>query len=260
MAAVGRVSLVGAGPGDPGLLTVRGRERLAEADAVVYDRLVHPEVVDLAPPRARRVYTGKSRGHQVMSQEAINNLLVLLAAQRRRVVRLKGGDPFLFGRGGEEAEALARAGIPFEVVPGITSAVAVPAYAGIPVTDRRVASGVSFVTGHLHPSDPRSRVDWASLGAGRETIVILMGMRHLSAIAAALIEGGRPSRGPAAAIAWGTTEQQATVTAPLAEIAERAAETGIGAPAIVVVGEVVALRESLAWFEEAAPELIPAAV
>jgi len=260
MPEMGSVSLVGAGPGDPGLLTVRGRERLAQADAVVYDRLVHPDVVALARPGARRVYTGKSRGHQVMSQEAVNNLLVLLAAEGRSVVRLKGGDPFVFGRGGEEAEVLARAGIPFEIVPGITSAVAVPAYAGIPVTDRRAASGVSFVTGHLHPSDPRSRVDWALLGGGRETIVILMGMRHLSAIAAALVEGGRHPQTPAAAIAWGTTEQQATVTAPVVEIAERAAETGIGAPAIVVVGEVVALRESLAWFEEAVPELIPAAV
>jgi uroporphyrinogen III methyltransferase/synthase len=257
---MGSVALVGAGPGDPGLLTVRGRERLEAADAVVYDRLVAPELVALAPPSARRVHTGKARDHQTMSQDAINNLLVLLAAEGRAVVRLKGGDPFLFGRGGEEAAALKRAGIPFEVVPGITSAVAVPAYAGIPVTDRRAASGVTFVTGHLHPNDPRSRVDWGSLGAGDQTVVILMGMLHLGAIAASLIEGGRPAQTPTAAISWGTTEQQATVTAPLAAIAERAAEAGVGAPAIVVVGEVVALRESLAWFAEAAPDLIAAAV
>lgn len=255
----GLVSLVGAGPGDPGLLTVKGRDRLLAADAVVFDRLVHPDLVDLAPASARRIYTGKSRGHEVMSQEAINNLLVLLGSEGRSVVRLKGGDPFLFGRGGEEAEALARAGIEFEVVPGITSAIAAPAYAGIPVTDRRHCSGVSFVTGHRHPSDQASTVDWGALAATSETLVVLMGMRHLGAIARALIEGGRPASTPTAVIQWGTREDQQVVTAALDMIGETAAASGIGAPAIVVIGDVVALRERLAWFDEVAPGLLSAA-
>lgn len=256
----GLVSLVGAGPGDPGLLTVRGRDRLAAADAVVYDRLVHPDLLDIPSPAARRIYTGKSRDHHVMGQEAITNLLVLLGAQGLRVVRLKGGDPFVFGRGGEEASALAAAGISFEVVPGISSAVAAPAYAGIPVTDRRHASEVSFVTGHRHPDDRASTVDWAALGASSGTIVVLMGMRHLAAIAAALISGGRAASTPSAVIQWGTHADQQVIVAPLEMVASEASAAGLGAPAIVVVGEVVSLREQLAWFDELVPGLVPAAV
>lgn len=255
----GLVSLVGAGPGDPELLTVKGRNRLLQAQAVVFDRLVHPDLVELVPAAARRIYTGKSRGHQIMSQEAINNLLVLLGSEGLKVVRLKGGDPFLFGRGGEEAEALGRAGIEFEIVPGITSAIAAPAYAGIPVTDRRYCSGVSFVTGHRHPSDPASTVQWGALGASTETLVVLMGMRHLGAISSALIDGGRLPSTPAAVVQWGTREDQQVVTAPLDAIAATAAASGLGAPAIVVVGDVVALRERLAWFDEVAPGLLSAA-
>lgn len=256
---VGSVALVGAGPGDPGLLTLTGRDRLASADAVVYDRLVHPETVALAPATARRIYTGKGRGHEVLSQEAINNLLVMLASEGLRVVRLKGGDPFLFGRGGEEAAALAGAGIDFEVVPGITSAVAAPAYAGIPVTDRRHCSGVTFVTGHRHPSDPAGTVDWHSLGSASETLVVLMGMRHLGAIASALIEGGRPRQTPSAVIQWGSRADQRVVTGALGTIAGVVASTGVAAPAVIVIGEVVRLREQLAWFDEVAPGLVPVA-
>ena len=240
------VALVGAGPGDPGLLTLKGRDRIAAADVVVYDRLVDPEILDHARPEARLIYAGKQRGRQVFSQDDLNRLLVELARDGLRVVRLKGGDPFLFGRGGEEASALVAAGIDFEVVPGISAGLAAPAYAGIPVTDRRLASSVAFVTGHEKPSN--GGVDWAGLATSVDTIVIFMGMKHLDAIARALVIGGRPGDTPAAVIQWGTNSDQVTVIGTLEDIAGRARAAGLGAPATVVIGEVVSLAGALDWF------------
>lgn len=244
----GHVSLVGAGPGDPDLLTVGGRRRLEEADVVVYDRLVHPEILALARPEAERIFIGKAYGRHVLDQEELSNLLVFLAASGKRVVRLKGGDPFTFGRGGEEAEALVARGIPFDVVPGISAGAAAPAYAGIPVTDRRYTSSVTYVTGHKDPADPSGDVDWAALARAGGTIVVFMGLRHISAIAAALVAAGRPSSTPVAVIEQGTLEVQREVVSTLGSLAADMAEAQIVSPAVIVIGEVVRLRERLAWF------------
>ncbi|MGH2755429.1 MAG: uroporphyrinogen-III C-methyltransferase [Actinomycetota bacterium] len=249
---VGRVALVGAGPGDPGLLTLKGRDLLVTADAVVYDRLAHPDLLDLAPPEAERIFIGKAYGRHVLEQEELNHLLIFLAAQGKRVVRLKGGDPFVYGRGGEEAEALAAAGIPFEIVPGVSSAVAAPAYAGIPITDRRYASSVAFVTGHLDPADPDNPVDWAGLGRSVDTLVIFMGLRQAGAIASFLVDAGRAPGTPVAVIEWGTYEEQRSLVSSLDNLAGDLAVAGFGSPSIIVVGEVVRLREKLAWFEDLA--------
>ena len=244
------MSLVGAGPGDPGLITVKGRDRIAEADVVVYDRLVHPELLELAPDAAELIYIGKAYGRHVLEQEELSNLLVFLAAQGKKVVRLKGGDPFVYGRGGEEAAALAAAGIDFEVVPGISSAVAGPAYAGIPVTDRRYASSVVFVSGHKAPDDPHSSVDWRALARSVDTLVILMGTKHYAQIAADLVAGGKPSETPVAVIESGTLPQQRTIVSTLGSLEEDLGTAGMASPSLIVVGEVVRLRESLSWFEE----------
>ena len=252
---VGRVALVGAGPGDPGLLTVKGRDLLAAADVVVYDRLAHPDLLDLAPEGAERIYIGKAYGRHVLEQEELNNLLVFLAAQGKQVVRLKGGDPFVYGRGGEEAEALARAGIPFEIVPGVSSAIGGPAYAGIPVTDRRYASSVAFVTGHRHPADPDNRVDWRGLAEAVDTVVILMGTKHISAIAAELRAGGKVADTPVAVVEWATHERQKTLVSSLADIERDLTAAALGSPSIIVVGEVVKLRRTLSWYEEASAAL-----
>jgi uroporphyrinogen III methyltransferase / synthase len=241
------VYLVGAGPGDPGLLTVRGRALVEAADAVVYDRLADPRIVELAPASAEMVYAGKRPGDHAMTQEAITARLLELGRRHETVVRLKGGDPFIFGRGGEEALALAQAGIPFEVVPGISSAYAVPAYAGIPVTQRGSAAQVTFVTGHEDPAKPGSDLDWASLAATPGTLVFLMGVGALAANAGRLIEHGMDPGTPAAVISNGTRPSQRTVVAPLSGIA-RAAE-GMRPPAITLVGAVAALHEQLAWYE-----------
>ena len=246
----GFVSLVGAGPGDPGLITVKGRDRIAEADVVVYDRLAHPDLLELAPPQAELIYIGKAYGRHVLEQEELSNLLVFLAAQGKKVVRLKGGDPFVYGRGGEEAAALGAAGIDFEIVPGISSAVAAPAYAGIPVTDRRCASSVVFVSGHKSPSDPDSMVDWRALAKSVDTLVILMGTKHYAAIAAELVSGGKPSTTPVAIVESGTLPEQRTTVSTLGALEEDLADTGMASPSVIVVGEVVHLRETLAWFEE----------
>jgi len=246
--ATGFVSLVGAGPGDPGLLTLRGRDRLAEADVVVHDRLVHPALLELAPATAERIYIGKGYGRNVLDQAELNQLLVFLAAQGKRVVRLKGGDPFVFGRGSEEAEVLARHGIPFEIVPGISSAIAAPAYAGIPVTDRRFSSSTTFVTGHRDPSDPANPVDWELLGGAVDTLVILMGTRYLGAIAVALSRGGKSAETPAAVIEWGTHDRQRTLVGTLATIAEDVKREGYASPFVAVIGDVVSLRPTLDWF------------
>jgi uroporphyrin-III C-methyltransferase len=247
--AVGTVALVGAGPGDPGLMTVRGLELLRRAHVVVYDRLVHPSLLDEAP-RARRIFAGKESGHHTLPQERINALLIMHARRGRRVVRLKGGDPFVFGRGGEEADALARAGIPFEVVPGVSAAVAVPAYAGIPLTHRGVASSFAVVTGHEEAGKLESSVDWARLARSVDTLVILMGLKSLPRIARELIAHGRPAATPAALVRWGTTDIQETVVGTLADIAARAARARLEPPVVAVVGDVVALRDRLQWFAD----------
>ncbi len=241
------IYLVGAGPGDPGLLTVRGRELLERCDALVFDRLADPRIVALAPPDAERIYAGKEPNRHALSQEQINELLVELGGRRRCVVRLKGGDPFIFGRGGEEALALEAAGIPWEVVPGISSAYAVPAYAGIPVTQRGMAAQFTVVTGHEDPGKESSDLDWASLAATPGTLVFLMGVRSLAGNAARLIEHGMPPDTPAAVISHGTRPEQRTATSTLAGIAEAAA--GLTAPAITLVGPVAALHERLSWWE-----------
>jgi uroporphyrin-III C-methyltransferase len=244
------VFLVGADPGDPGLITVRGLECLRAADVVVYDRLVAPALLDEAPPEALRIFAGKATDAHALSQGAINALLIAHARRRRRVVRLKGGDPFVFGRGGEEAEALAAAGIPWEVVPGVSAAVAVPAYAGIPVTHRRLASSFAVVTGHQDGSREAPRVDWAALATAVDTLVILMGLRSLPRIVARLVAGGRGADTPVALVRQGTTPAQAVVTGMLGDIVARAeaAAAALEPPVVIVVGEVAGLARHLAWF------------
>ncbi|HEV2148143.1 MAG TPA: uroporphyrinogen-III C-methyltransferase [Longimicrobiaceae bacterium] len=248
-AAPGTVYLVGAGPGDPGLLTVRAAELLARADVVVYDALVSPEVLDRCPADTERVYVGKRGGEHSRTQEEINALLVELGGRHEAVVRLKGGDPFVFGRGGEEALALVDAGIPFEVVPGVTAGVAAPAYAGIPVTHRGITSSVAFATGHEDPVKADSDLDWEQLGRGVGTVVFYMGVGKMAANFGRLVAAGRSPDTPAAAVEWGTYPRQRVVAGTLRDLPGRVAEAGMGAPAIVVVGDVVGLRERLAWFE-----------
>ena len=245
----GFVSLVGAGPGDPDLITVKGLDRVKQADVIVYDRLAAPPLLEHAKPDVELIYMGKIGGEKSHDQDAINALLVEKAQAGHRVVRLKGGDPLVFGRGGEEAESLAAAGIPFEIVPGITSPVAVPAYAGIPVTHRGVASSFAVVTGHEDPDKDELSVDWDRLATAVDTLVLLMGIRSLPEIVDKLTAGGRSSDTPAAVISWGTTPQQRTVVGTLADIVDLVDKEGIGAPAITVVGDVVRLRDSLSWFE-----------
>jgi uroporphyrinogen III methyltransferase/synthase len=244
----GIVHLVGAGPGDPGLLTVRAVELLGEADVVLYDRLIPPEALAHAP-QAELVHVGKEGEGPQFPQDDTHRLLLEHARAGRRVVRLKGGDPFVFGRGGEEALVLREAGIPFEVVPGVTAGVAAPAYAGIPVTHREVASGVAFVTGHENPSKPATGIDWAALAQFPGTLVFYMGVRSLPRIAERLIAEGRPAGEPVAVVERGTLPGQRTLLATLADVAERAAAEKIRAPAITLVGAVAGLREQLAWLE-----------
>jgi uroporphyrin-III C-methyltransferase len=248
MKPAGHVALVGAGPGDPGLMTVRGLALLRRADVIVYDRLVDPRLLDEAPT-ARRVYAGKASGDHALPQEQINAILVHHAQRGCRVVRLKGGDPFVFGRGSEEAEALAAAGVVFEIVPGVSSAVAAPAYAGIPLTHRGVASSFTVVTGH--EACYGNAVDWTRLSASTETLVVLMGLGALPRIARTLIAHGRAPSTPAAVVRGGTTRSQATITGRLDDIAERASE--VAPPAVIVIGDVVRLRERIQWFREMDP-------
>jgi uroporphyrinogen III methyltransferase / synthase len=245
---IGTVALVGAGPGEPGLITVRGLELLRRAQVVVYDRLVDPRLLDEAP-RARRIFAGKASGNHALPQERINALLIMHARRGRRVVRLKGGDPFVFGRGGEEADALARARIPFEVVPGVSSAIAAPAYAGIPVTHRGVASSFTVVTGH-GSAEPESGVDWARLARSADTLVVLMGVESLPRIACELIAHGRAATTPVALVRWGTTSAQETLTGTLRDIAARAARARLEPPVVIVIGDVVALRDRIQWFDD----------
>lgn len=248
----GKAYLVGAGPGDPGLLTLKGREVLGLADVVIYDYLANEAFLEYAPPHAERIYVGKKGGDHTMTQEAINRLLVE-KARDRVVVRLKGGDPFVFGRGGEEAQELAASGIDFEVVPGVTAAVAVPAYAGIPLSHRDYASSMAFITGHERadgaPPQGKEGIDWGKLSSGIGTLVFFMGVKNLPEIAARLMEHGRSPQTPVAVIRWGTTPEQRTVTGTLADIVDKVREAGLKPPAVIVVGDVVRLRESLNWFE-----------
>ena len=241
----GMVHLVGAGPGDPGLITAAGRDALERADVVVHDRLGTEGLLALCRPGAELLDAGKAPGRAAMTQDEINAALVAHGRRGRRVVRLKGGDPFVFGRGGEEAEALAAAGVPFEVVPGVTSAIAAPAAAGIPVTHRGLATSFTVVTGHEDPGKPSEQTDWAALAAVPGTLVILMGMGRLGDIAAALLEAGRAPDEPAAAVQWGTTPRQRSVVATLGTLAARVEEEGLGAPAVVVVGAVAALAPAI---------------
>jgi uroporphyrinogen III methyltransferase/synthase len=243
------VYLVGAGSGDPGLLTARALELIASADVIVYDRLIPDTALDGARPRAQLLYAGKEGGGPSMPQAEIERLLLEHGAAGSRVVRLKGGDPFVFGRGGEEAEALQAAGIPFEVVPGVTAGVAAAAYAGIPVTHRDLASAVAFLTGHEDPAKPESALDWNALAAFPGTLVVYMGVRQLGPIAQRLLAGGRPADEPAALVQRGTFPDQRAVVATLSSIAEVAEAERIKAPAIAIFGPVAAMRERLAWFE-----------
>jgi uroporphyrinogen III methyltransferase / synthase len=242
------VYLVGAGPGDPGLLTARALELIRAADVIVYDRLIPPGVLEHACADAQLVYAGKEGGGESTSQAEIEDILVEHGRAGRLVVRLKGGDPFVFGRGGEEAEALAAQRIPFAIVPGVTAGVAAPAYAGIPVTHRSEASAVAFVTGHEDPSKAGSALDWEALAQFPGTLVIYMGVRRLGTIATRLVEAGRPGDQPAAVIERGTDARQRVVSAPLASIAEAVADEGLRAPAVTVIGPVAALHEHLEWF------------
>ncbi|WP_129838456.1 uroporphyrinogen-III C-methyltransferase [Streptomyces sp. RFCAC02] len=235
------VALVGGGPGDPDLITVRGRRLLARADVVIADRLGPRDLLDELPPHVRVIDAAKIPYGRAMAQDAINAALIEHARAGRSVVRLKGGDPFVFGRGMEEAAALAAAGVPVTVVPGVTSAVSVPGAAGIPVTHRGVAHEFTVVSGHVAPDDPRSLVEWPALAALRGTLVVLMGVERLGAIADTLIRHGRSPATPAAVVQEGTTPAQRRVDAPLSEIARRAADAGIRPPAIIVIGDVVAV-------------------
>lgn len=242
----GKVYLVGAGPGDPELLTLKAARLLATAEVVVIDHLVSPPVLDLIAPGAQRIAAGKQRNCHTLQQHEINALLVSLARQGRQVVRLKGGDPFVFGRGGEEMQELVAAGVEFEVVPGITAACGVSAYAGIPLTHRDHAQSCTFVTGHLKDGSPE--LDWSGLARPRQTVVIYMGLSALAQICARLVEHGLPPHWPAAVVQQGTTEAQRVVTGTLADLADRVAEAGLASPCLTIVGEVVTLRESLDWY------------
>jgi uroporphyrinogen III methyltransferase/synthase len=248
-AARGTVHLVGGGPGDPGLVGLRAAKLLSTATFVAHDRLSPPEVLALCPPDAERVYVGKLPDRHALAQEEINALLVARARAGHAVVRLKGGDPFVLGRGSEEAQACVAAGVPFEVVPAVTSAIAAPAYAGIPVTHRNLAPAFAVVTGHEDPTKDELQVDWAALAAFPGTLLLLMAVGRSAEIAAALVAAGKDPATPVALVRWGTTPRQETLTSTLAGVGQAVAARGFGAPAVIVVGEVAGLRDELAWFD-----------
>lgn len=245
----GTVYLVGAGPGDPELLTLRARRLLAEADVVVYDHLVAAEILEMAKPGCERVFAGKKGGMFCRPQREIDGILVRLALEGRTVVRLKGGDPFIFGRGGEEATALAAAGIAFEIVPGVTSALAAAAYAGIPLTHRSHSSSVVLLTGHEDPSKPDAAVRWEDYARLKATLCIYMGVKNLATIASRLEAGGLAPATPAAIVQSATTEQHRRILGTLGTIAALAEANNVEAPAMIIIGEVAAFSERLAWFE-----------
>ena len=245
----GSVALVGGGPGDPGLLSVRAVRLLATATVVAYDRLAPAAALALCAEGCELVDVGKLPDRHKLTQDEINALLVQRASAGEAVVRLKGGDPFVLGRGSEEAQTCRAAGVPFEVVPGVTAGIAAPAYAGVPVTHRGVAPGFAVVTGHEDPTKPDSQVDWEAVARFPGTLLVYMGVGRLAAIAGALVAGGRPPDEPTAVVEWGTTPRQRSLVAPLSEVAEAVAEAGLANPALVVVGAVAALRDELTWFE-----------
>lgn len=249
---LGRVALVGAGPGDPDLLTLKALRLLQAADAVVYDHLVGPEILALASPAAELIFVGKKGGGFCCAQRDIEATLLRLARAGRQVVRLKGGDPFIFGRGGEEAEALAAAGVPFEIVPGVTSALGAAAYAGIPLTHREHASSVVFLTGHEDPAKADGAVAWEQYGRLGATLCIYMGMKNLETICRRLLAGGLTPETPAAVVQSATTGEHRQLTSTLGTIARDSEHAGFGAPAIVIIGAVAALGEKLNWFDAAA--------
>ena len=246
----GKVYLIGAGPGDPGLITVKAKECIQTADVVVYDYLASPFLLDYAGKDAEIIYVGKKGGDHTLTQDKINLLLVDKAKEGKNVARLKGGDPFVFGRGGEEAQELLSYGIQYEVIPGVTSAISAPAYAGIPVTHRDHTSFVSFITGHERPDKKESRMQWDIFAKSDATLVFLMGVKNLSNIVTKLVENGKPSDTPVALVRWGTTTRQQTVTGTLSTIVEEVKKAGLKSPAIIVVGHVVSLRDELAWFDK----------
>ncbi|MED4717371.1 uroporphyrinogen-III C-methyltransferase [Bacillus badius] len=253
-----KVQLVGAGPGDPDLITVKGLRAIQEAEVILYDRLISPELLDDAKPGAELIFCGKLPDHHHLQQETINYLLVKHAKAGKRVVRLKGGDPFVFGRGGEEAAFLAEHGVPFEIIPGITSGIAAPAYAGIPVTHRDHSASFAIVTGHRREGEKEDQ-KWEALANGIDTLAIYMGVKNLPYIQQRLIENGKSPQTPAALVHWGTTKAQRTVTGTLATIADIAQAEGVTNPSMIVIGEVVRLREKLSWFNEWEAEAVLAA-
>lgn len=247
---VGKVYIVGAGPGDPELITIKAARLIRSADVILYDRLVSEETISLAKKGCELIYVGKHPGESSTTQERINEMLVEKAQEGGSIVRLKGGDPFLFGRGGEEAQVLSREGISYEVVPGITSAISVPAYAGIPVTQRHIASSVAFITGHEASTKTKGTVEWERIAQSVDTLVVMMGIRNLGNIAERLINGGRDPKTPVAIIEKGTTKLQKTITGTLETIEVKARIEGIKPPAITIIGKVVNLREELRWIED----------
>jgi uroporphyrinogen III methyltransferase/synthase len=247
--SAGIVYLIGAGPGDPGLITVKGLERLEKADVVVYDYLANEELLGHVREGAEKIYVGKKGGDHTLPQNQINELIIARAKEGKSVARLKGGDPFIFGRGGEEAEELARAGILFEIVPGVTSAIAAPAYAGIPLTHRDFTSTVAFITGHEDPTKAESKIAWDKISTGIGTLVFLMGAGNLDRIARELMKNGRDPETPVALIRWGTLPQQETVLGKLSNIGEVARARKLKPPVVILVGKVVALRDQLNWYE-----------
>lgn len=244
----GKVYLVGAGPGDPGLLTIKAVNLLKAADCVIYDYLVNPEILEYAAPHAEKIYVGKKGGGHSWKQDDINCLMIAKANEDRLVVRLKGGDPFIFGRGGEEALALVEAGIEWEVVPGVTAGSSVASYAGIPVTHRGVSSSVTFVTGHETSDKSFSKVQWEFLANGVDTLVFFMGVAKLSDISQQLIQQGRDHATPVAVVRWGTYNEQEVLIGDLSNITAQVERAQVKAPALIIVGEVVRLREKLNWF------------
>lgn len=247
---IGMVSLIGAGPGDPGLLTIKAKECIETADVVVYDYLASPFLLKYAGKNAQIIYVGKKGGDHTLTQDKINLLLVDKAKQGLDVARLKGGDPFVFGRGGEEAQILLSHGVPYEVIPGVTSAIAAPAYAGIPVTHRDHTSFVSFITGHEKPGKKDSSMQWDVYAKSDATLVFLMGVKNLANIVKNLMDHGKPSDTPIALVRWGTTAKQQTVTGTLETIVEVVKQAKLKSPSIIIIGHVVSLRQELAWFDK----------
>ena len=246
----GYVYLVGAGPGDIGLITVKGLECIKKADVIVYDRLANPRLLSYAKPDAKFIYVGKTPDHHTLKQEEINQVLVDEALKNQVVTRLKGGDPYVFGRGGEEGETLRENAVPFEVVPGITSAIAVPSYAGIPVTHRHLTSTFTVITGHEDPLKATSQINWDRLAKDPGTLIFLMGVGHLEQIVQQLTTNGKSANTPIALIRWGTRPEQQVVVGTLATIVDDVKKAGLTSPAIIIVGDVVTMRDTLSWFED----------